>query len=256
MQPMTLMFQVANVDLSRMQYVGTFEETYDLPAGDVQTLARRHMETPLGHVLIYPSVFPGTVTLNMTNITGVDGTNAQDLTRAAITTRRQTVTVLNFLREHVPGFENAYILKTASQVGVRETRHFKGLYTLTEHDVLAARVFDDWAVANAHFNFDVHNLTGSGLDETGVQKHFSQPKGYTIPYRCFVPEAIDGLLLAGRCISGTHLAHANFRVMPICANMGQATGIAAALCVQQGIEPRQLDVGQLQRVLSGHGVQP
>lgn len=132
----------------------------------------------------------------------------------------------------------------------------KGEYTLTEDDILEAKVFDDWAVTKAHFNFDIHNLTGSGLDETGVQKLFPQKKGYTIPYRCFVPKKVDNLLLAGRNISGTHKAHSNFRVMPICANMGQAVGIAAALCVKYDVKPRELDVRKLQAVLKTQGVEP
>ena len=110
-------------------------------------------------------MFAGVVTLNMTNVTGVDGTNAEDLTRAYIQCRRQLPEIMDFLINHVPGFENSYLLKSAAQIGVRETRHFKGLYTLTEEDILSARVFEDWAVTKAHFNFDVHNITGAGLDE-------------------------------------------------------------------------------------------
>ena len=141
-------------------------------------------------------------------------------------------------------------------MGVRETRHFEGEYTLTEQDILSARVFDDWAVTKAHFNFDVHGLKGPGLDRTGCQKNFKQPEGYTIPYRCFLPKKVDGLLLAGRDISGTHMAHSNYRIMSICANMGQAVGIAAALCAGQGIQPRELDAAQLQADLREAGIEP
>ena len=91
-------------------------------------------------------------------------------------------------------------------------------------------------------------MTGNGLDATGAQDAFA-PTFYTIPYGCLVPEKLNGLLLAGRNISGTHMAHANYRVMPICANMGQAAGIAAALCAKDGIEPRDLDVAELQKIL-------
>ena len=105
----------------------------------------------------------------------------------------------------------------------------------------------------ASFNFDVHNMSGNGLDATGAQDAFTATY-YTIPYGCLVPETIDGLLLAGRDISGTHMAHANYRVMPICANMGQAAGIAAAICVKNGIQPRDVDVKLLQKRLLEHGV--
>ena len=95
-------------------------------------------------------------------------------------------------------------------------------------------MFDDYVVKDAYFNFDVHNITGSGLDETGVQKYFSQDKGYTIPYRCLIPEVKENLLLCGRNISGTHMAHSNFRVMPICVGIGEAAGTAASVSVLEG----------------------
>ena len=155
--------------------------------------------------------------------------------------------IVKYLREFVPGFESCYIISAASLMGIRETRHFKGLYTLNEEDILTARRFDDLVVQGAHFNFDVHNLTGAGLDSTGVQHKWSQPKGYTIPYRSLVPEKIDSLLLSGRNISGTHIAHSNYRVMPICVGIGAAAGAAAALAVKQGVEPRDVSASDIRR---------
>jgi len=192
----------------------------------------------------------------MTNCTGVDGTRAEDLTKATLVCREQMDEIVAFLRRFVPGFENCYIISSASLVGIRETRHFKGEETICPQDILEARVFDNWVVAKASFNFDVHNLTGNGLDETGCQKHFPQEKGYTIPYGCFVPLEIDNLYLAGRNISGTHMAHSNFRVMPICANMGQAVGIAAAMCAASETVPRDLEVKKIQSRLMELGVSP
>lgn len=246
MQPATLMFKVAGVDLRRAVFAGSFEDTAELPKGDLQTLGRKHIPYPAGHVLLYPTALPGVVTCNMTNCIEIDGTKAEELTRAEFVCRSQMEPIVRFLREYVPGYENCFIISSAALMGIRETRHFEGEYTITEQDILSARKFDDWAVAKAHFNFDVHNLTGAGLDETGCQKNFKQPEGYTIPYRCFIPKKVENLFLTGRNISGTHMAHSNFRVMPICANMGQAVGIAAALCVKKGVAPRMLDVKELQ----------
>ncbi len=257
MQPMTLMFKVAGVDTERVpKFVGSFEDTYEAPEGDIQSLARQHLPFPAGHLLIYRSSLPGVVSCNMTNCIDADGTDVADLTRAEFVCRSQIEPIVAFLRRYVAGFEQCYVISSASLIGVRETRHFIGEYVLTHEDILAARVFDDWAVTRVHFNFDVHNLSGSGLDETGAQKHFPQRRYYTIPYRCFVPLGVENLLLAGRDISGTHLAHSNYRVMPICAQMGQAVGIAAALCVQQRVTPRALDVRALQAVLRAQGVEP
>ena len=86
------------------------------------------------------------------------------------------------------------------------------------------------------------------------KKNFRQKKGYTIPYGCFVPKKVENLYLAGRNISGTHMAHSNFRVMPICANMGQAVGAAAALCVKNGKTPRELSGKLVQKRMIELGV--
>lgn len=246
MQPCTLMFKVAGVDMSRCVLLGSFESKHMTEKGELQELAKAHIPYPAGHLLVYKSPIPGIITCNMTNCTEIDGTKAEDLTRAEIVCRRQMPAIVGYLREFVPGFEHCYIISAASLMGIRETRHFKGLYTLTEDDILTARVFDDWVVRGAHFNFDVHNLTGAGLDATGVQHKWAQPKGYTIPYGCLVPETVDGLLLAGRNISGTHIAHSNYRVMPICVGIGAAAGLAAAAAVRRGVQPREITAAELQ----------
>lgn len=256
MQPASIMFKVGGVDYSRAVFPGGFEHTIDVPAGEIQSLGKQILPFPAGHVLLYRTSLPGVVTCNMTNCTGINGTDADDLVRATFTCREQMEPIVEFLRKYAPGYENCYILSSASLIGIRETRHFKGMETITEQDIQDARVFDNWVVTKAHFNFDVHNMTGNGLDETGSQEGFRQVKGYTIPYGCLVPETIDGLLLAGRNISGTHMAHANFRVMPICINMGQAAGIAAALAVQHNVLPREVNVAEIQQILSQNGVRP
>lgn len=249
MQPVTLMFKVAGVDMGRAVLLGSFESTYQTEKGELQALAKAHIPYPAGHLLAYPTTLPGIVTCNMTNCTDIDGTSAEDLTRAELVCRSQMPAILAYLREYVPGFEHCYIISAGSMMGVRETRHFHGAYTLNENDILTARVFEDWVVRGAFFNFDVHNLTGAGLDETGVQHKWSQPKGYTIPYGCLLPDGVEGLLLAGRNISGTHLAHSNYRVMPICVGIGEAAGIAAALAVQHGRDVRNVPVEMIQEKL-------
>lgn len=256
MQPATLMFKVAGVDMERAVFPGEFEDNFDVPAGKLQELGRQHLPDPIGHVLLYPATVPGVVTVNMTNTLGIDGTKAEDLTKAEYQCRKQIPLVMDFLRKFVPGFEECFWLTSASIIGIRETRHFIGENSISEQDIEQARIFDDWIVTRAYFNFDVHNISGSGLDETGRQKGFTQQKKYTIPIGCFLPKKIDGLLLVGRNISGTHLAHSNYRVMPICVNMGQGVGVLAALSIQQHKEPRHVDVKDVQNILIEQGVQP
>ncbi len=246
MQPCTLMFKVAGVDLDRAVLLGSFESTYQTEKGELQALAKQHIPAPAGHLLVYRSTLPGVVTCNMTNCTDIDGTRAEDLTRAELVCRSQMPAIVRFLRDYVPGFEQCYIISAGSMMGIRETRHFAGEQTLKEDDILTARQFDDWVVRGAHFNFDVHNLSGAGLDPTGVQHAWDQPAGYTIPYGCLIPKNTEGLLLSGRNISGTHLAHSNFRVMPICAGIGAAAGVAAALANKHGVGLRDVEIREIQ----------
>ncbi len=249
MQPATLMFKVGGVDYSRAIFPPSFETLIDVEGGEIQDLGKKNLPFPAGHVLLYGSTLPGVVTVNMTNVIDIDGTKAEDLTRAETVCRSQMEPIVKFLRKYAPGYENCYIISAASLIGIRETRHFKGVKTLHSRSVLEAEQFDDWVVRGAHFNFDIHNLDGFGLDARGCQHHFTQPDGYTIPYGCLVPERVDGLLLSGRNISGTHMAHSNFRVMPICLAIGEACGFAAAIAVRKGIELREVDPKEIQMFL-------
>lgn len=249
MQPATLMFKVGGVNMEKAVFPGSFETTVATPKGELQALAKEILPAPAGHVLLYRSTIPGIVTCNMTNVTDVDGTKAEDLTRAEIICRKQMPEIADFLRKYVPGYENCYIIGSASLIGIRETRHFKGLKTITEEDIANAVQHDDYVVYDAYFNFDVHNIDGAGLDETGCQKNFTQKNGYTIPYGCLMPSGVDGLLLSGRNISGTHMAHSNFRAMPICMGIGEAAGFAAALSVKQNKSLKDADVNAIQNLL-------
>lgn len=251
MQPATLMFKVAGVDMNRAVFPGAFETTVPTAKGELQALAKELLPYPAGHVLLYRTTHDGIVTVNMTNAIGVDGTTAEGMTQAELVCRKQIPAITRFLREYVPGYENCYAISTASLIGIRETRHLQGLYTLTEQDILACRRFEDWVVQGAEFNFDVHNMTGGSLDKTGVQAKFPKDVKYTIPYRCFVPERLEGLLFAGRNMSGTHMAHSNYRAMPICLAMGEAVGTAAGIAVESGAALRDVPAAEIQKRLLG-----
>lgn len=246
MQPATLMFKVGGVDKRKAVLPGSFETLVHTERGELQALAKSLLPHPAGHVLLYDTTLPGIITCNMTNAINIDGTSAQSLTEAEIICRKQIPEIVKFLREYVPGFEGCFVVSTASLIGIRETRHFKGLYTLSDADILNMRVFEDWVVRDAQFNFDVHNITGASLDKTGVQAKFPRGVKYTIPYRCLIPEKIRGMLLAGRNISGSHMAHSNYRAMPICLAIGEGAGIAAALAIEKGIDVRDVSALDIQ----------
>ena len=248
MQPATVMFKVTGVD-EKAVYLGSFESKFQTEKGELQALAKKLLPYPTGHILIYENPIPGVATVNMTNCVGVDGTKAEDLTRAEIECRRQMYAIEAFLREYVPGYSRCRIITSAAMVGIRETRHFIGKQTLTEEDISSARFFPDWVVRDAYFNFDVHCLDGAGLDQTGKQAEFKQTKGYTIPYGCLLPKKLKGLILAGRCISGTHIAHSDYRAMPICLAVGEAAGVAAALAISKKCLPEDIPAKEIQKVL-------
>ncbi len=255
-QPVTLMFRLGGVDTARAIAPGSFETTVEVPAGEIQALGRANLPAPAGHVLLYRQHLPGEMCVNMTNVTDIDGTDAAALSRAELVCRRQMESIVAFLRKYAPGYEHCYVVASASQIGVRETRHFRTLHTITEEDIVEARQFDDWIATRNHFNFDIHNIKGAGLDANGVQHKFRAKGKYTIPYRSCIPERLDGLLLAGRNIGGTHKAHSNFRAMPICLNVGQGVGVAAALSAARGTLPRDIPVADIQTCLLQQGVTP
>ena len=249
MQPCTIMFNVGGVDFDKAVFPRSFETLVETEKGELQALAKELLPFPAGHVLLYKQAMPGTVCCNMTNAIEIDGTDAESLTKGVFTCHSQIIPIIKFLREYVPGYENCWLMSSASLIGIRETRHFEGMQTLSSDDVLAARYYDDWVVRRAWFNFDVHNLTGASLDKTGVQKHWSQEKDYTIPYGCLLPKEIDGILLSGRNISGSHMAHSNFRIMSVCLAIGEAAGTAAALSVKQNKKLKEVDVKDIQRIV-------
>ena len=255
-QPVTLMFRLGGVDTERAIAPGSFETTVEVPAGEIQALGRANLPAPAGHVLLYRQHLPGEMCVNMTNVTDIDGTDAEALSRAELVCRSQMEAIVAFLRRYAPGYEHCYIVASASQIGVRETRHLRTLHTITEEDIVEARLFEDWIATRNHFNFDIHNTKGAGLDANGAQKHFKAKGKYTIPYRSCIPETLDGLLLAGRCIGGTHKAHSNFRAMPICLNVGQGVGVAAAIAAARGILPRGVSAPDIQTELRRQGVEP
>jgi len=173
-------------------------------------------------------------------VEGVDGTNVDDLSRAEVEVREQFLSELNFLKKHIPGFEHARIENTGVNIGVRDTRHIIGEYTLTGQDILNRRRFDDVVAYNLRGGAPVND----------------------IPYGCLVPRDTDGLLVAGNCISGIPGSTAmgfqlgsynNLKDIPTMWTTGEAAGTAAALCAKLNVQPRKLDPKEIQKVLYARG---
>lgn len=249
MQPCTLMFKIGGVDYERAVFPPSFESRVPTEKGELQELGDKLLPFPAGHVLLYRQPEPDTVCVNMTNAIGIDGTDAKSVSEGMQICRSQIMPIIRFLREYAPGYERCWLMSSASLLGIRETRHFEGIEAISADDILEAKYCENWVVRHAFFNFDVHNLTGSSLDKTGVQKEWKQTGNYTIPYGCLLPKNVEGLLLSGRNISGSHLAHSNFRIMSVCIALGEAAGAAAALSVKQGKRLRDVNVKEIQEIV-------
>ena len=179
----------------------------------------------------------------------VDGTDAGQLSRGEIEGRRQVRDAFEFLRGTVAGFENAYIVEIAPQVGIRETRRIKGDYALTADDVLSCASFDDSIGVNG-WPIEAH-MPG---DVVWRWPAIPESRGFNhLPFRMLLPQGLDNLLVAGRCASMTHEGQSAARVSGACFVMGQAAGMAAALALDASAAPRGLDVAALQRRLEAEG---
>ncbi|EKS29127.1 FAD-dependent oxidoreductase [Afipia felis] len=188
----------------------------------------------------------GLMYVNATRVLDVDVFSPVEFSAAIIDCYRQIEEYARFLIECVPGFEKARISQISPVLGVRETRHIQGEYTLTADDVLKGTPFDDTIAVDVSA-FDVHAPKGEDVDFQGL-------KPYEIPYRCMVPMGVEQLLVAGRCISADHVAHGRSRNMPACMATGQAAGFAASIAVSSNTTVRNISMEGLQAILRKAGM--
>lgn len=229
-QSLSTLFKLANVDVERAASV---------PKAELWELMREAAESgayrlPRVEGSWHRTPFAGVVMLHMTRIPNVDATDPEQLTRAEVDGRRQVREYHRFLRDRVPGFAESVLVATSPAIGVRESRRVHGDYRLTREDVLEGRRFPD-EIALCGAPIEDHGAGGDTewryVGEAGV---------YGVPYRTLLPVGVEGLLVAGRCFSSTHDAHASARSMATCMAMGQAAGTAAALSVAAGTSPRAI----------------
>lgn len=242
-QALTTTFRLIYVDVERARTVkkdtlhSLMEEAsesgeYDLP--------RRE-----GSVHITPLV--GVMATNMTRVVEVDPTDPLQLSEAESEGRRQAMEYFRFMKDMVPGYERRELSRLSTQIGLRESRRIYGEYRLSQGDVLAARKFED-AVAQCGAPIEEHH---KGRDTRW--EYLPEGETYQIPYRCLLPRGMRGLLVAGRCLSADHDAHASVRSMGQCMAMGQAAGTAAALAADSNTIPVEIPVSELQARLRQSG---
>ena len=270
MQPVSMMSTFGGVDIERaVAYLNC--RRAEVIDADVSKVSRyMHFSLPLNEwsddiKRCFPEIAPfskftgnafhkGMVNgTTQAHIAHIDATNPDDLSRAEVLGRKIVFRLAEFMRERIPGFEHCFLLRTAPHVGVRETRRVLGDYYLTYDDVLSGRRFDDVVVLGGFF-VDIHNYEGTSESYAPERGVFIKDQGsYDIPFRCFLPRGIENLLVAGRCLSASHEAHASARVMGTCMGMGHAVGTAAAMAAQAGRTPRELDVQKMQQELLRQG---
>ena len=270
MQPPTLLFRLLNVDMKALrghlkQHPGDFVDWRMKPGSEItsqfldtvpiglaftrfldQARANGDYDATIDRVMW--GMFPNdrSMLVNMLRPYSVDGTSSDSITEGLKQVRRDLLKLEGFFRKYIPGCQNAYAVDVDPELLLRETRRIEGEYVLTAQDVKEGRQFKD-SIGLGGYYIDIHNP-----DDPGCGSILSEGT-YGIPYRCLLPKAVDNLLVAGRCISGTHEAAGSFRVMATCMAIGEGAGTAAALAVEAGVTPGAVDTGILRQKLADGG---
>ena len=269
-QTVTLMFRLAGVDLEKLvdyahENPDDFYPSYHHSRegleekghagywvngyrGLIKELREKWSLDPVSTgLLMFGMTRPDEVQVNTISARYIDGSNADQLSEGEIYTRKRVFDLVDLFREKAAGFENVRLMDTAPHLGIRETRRVQGAKVLDARDALKGLRPPD-TVALGDYNIDVHCIDEEEMKE--FRQHSGRPeRPYGIPYGCLVPESVDGLLVAGRCISTDRWANGSIRVMGTCAATGHAAGVAAALAIRDGVQPRALPPGQVREEL-------
>ncbi len=258
MQPATMFFHICNTDPEKMEadIQANLHNFYRKDGVNYRSFhwrvseAKENGDWSLKRVSIglFKMPKPDEWCVNTSRLMGVNSTDNKSLTDAEIEGRKQVAEIMNFLRKYVPGCENAKLKASGSYVGIRESRHIQGDYRLTADDLLSCKVPEDSILLAAN-SVDVHGRFGPTSNEyVPINGEY-----YGVPYRSLIAKGIEGLLLAGRCVSADSTAAGAIRVMPPCMGMGQAAGTAAAMSVKNSCSVRDINIDVLRKTLKEHG---
>lgn len=200
-------------------------------------------------VIALPALVPGEYWMLMTDVPAV-AVDGEELSSLQFKSRDQVRRIIVGLKAHIPGFESSYLSCIAPQVGIRETRRITGDKVLTKNDIVEGREFSDVVCRLSH-HIDLHDNMKRGHTAFLIES----PNGfYDVPYGCLVPKNIEGLLVAGKCISTDHEAWGAMRIQANCLMTGQVAGTAAAIAARHGVMPSKVNVKELQHTLKVMGV--
>ena len=242
-QPMTLCFRIGNVDVD--EFMSGFEE---LQKAYKEARSKGEITNPRENILVFKLPVNNVLHFNTTRVVKLNPTDAFDVTKAEIIARDQVRELYDFMKRNAKGLENSFLMMTASEIGVRESRKIVGEYVLTEEDCRSFTKFHD-GIAACNYDIDIHNPEGSGTSHY----YFPQGEYYTIPYRCLIPKGVSNMLVAGRCISSDHGAQASYRIMPTVCSIGEAAGVAIGLSVKNCAPVDEIDVKEVQKALKDNG---
>ncbi len=194
---------------------------------------------------------------NAGHIYDVDGTKYDSLSKSMVLGRKQLLEYRKYYKEYLSGYENAELVNSASYMGIRETRRITGDYVLNVEDFLARATFPD-EIGRFCYPVDIHSgkNTAEGYEEYEKKFYslrYKKGESYGIPYRSLTVKGFDNLLIAGRCISTDRSMQSSVRVMPCCFITGQAAGTAASLAIGFNRNIRDIDVKELQKILTENG---
>lgn len=201
-------------------------------------------------VLAFETNRRGEFIINMSRVTRKSSLISSEMTRAEIEGRQQAWQLIRFLNHYVGGFEQAYLLSTGPQIGIREGRRIQAVYQLKPHDLVTNRVFPD-TIACGGYPIDIHSPDGAVTS----YEYLREGSWYGIPYRSLITPEVRNLLVAGRSLGADHEALAAVRVSPILEAVGQAAGTAAALAaIESCPDTRRVDIETLRSALKREGV--
>ena len=242
-QPMTLCFRVGNVDVEKF-----YASKPKLAEAHKKALDAGELINPRENILVFRTPIKNVLHFNTTRVVKMNPTDPEDVTVAELIARRQVYEIYDFMKKHADGLEDSFLMMTAAEIGVRESRMIVGEYVLTEADCRAFTKFED-GIAACNYDIDIHNPEGSGTS------HYYFPEGefYTIPYRSLIPKEMKNMLVAGRCISSDHGAQASYRIMPTVCCIGEAAGSAIAMAVKNGCDVRDVNTNELRETLKANG---
>lgn len=263
-QPMTMKLRMYGVDIAKVRkFIKNNPEEFPRLKGDTSIIdkaerlsiggfvnilkeARENKEISFSRedVLFFETSNAGEVIINTSRIIGLDSTDPYDLTKAEVEGRKQAVELSIFFKKRIPGFENAIVSHTGPSIGIRSSRQIKGLYTITEEDIISGKKFDDAVVCYA-YPIDIHSPTGEATYSTKIKKG----EYYTIPYRALINDQVDNLITVGRCISSNFASQAAYRTTPGAGAIGHAGGAASVIAVKTGEAFKDLDYDKIKKIL-------